>query len=741
MTVTRKLLVPILGFFAVMLLALVAMDVSSVTADIKGRTVDRLDSMYQAFTGLLSEREVFATALSTQVANNTQVQAAFAAGNRGLLTSLTYPSYEAVDKRFDVPQHQFHLPPATSFLRLHRLDKYGDDLSSFRFTVLAANERQEPVSGLEIGRAGLGVRGVVPVFYQDQHIGSVEFGLNVGRTLLQELQEQFGGEWQILLSRGPAEVATFSGATAEASGPIPELLLQSTTLETPLFAPADDYTRALNGEQVFTHISVGTREYDILSVPLLDFSDRVIGVLNIIIDTTDTIEAQRNRTIASVGVIAIALILGGAMLVSITRRVLRPITVLTDAATAVANGDLSHTVQVQSKDEVGALTQAFNTMTAQLRDFITTLEQRVADRTADLEQRSAYLEASTEVSRAATSTLDVERLISRAVDLIRDRFGLYYVGLFLVDESGEWAVLRAGTGEAGQTMLERGHRIKVGEGMIGWSVAHGEVRAASEAGEDAVRLATAELPETRSEAAIPMRSRGRIIGALTVQHTDTGVFGLEFTSVLQTMADQLAVAIDNARLFAEAQEALAAERRAYGDLTSQVWAKMLQSRAGWGYDYTRQSLREAAGDWSPVMVQAAQSGQSVQGDQDGSPVLAVPLKVRGQVVGVLNFGKRSGTSSGERWATAEVELLETLVEQLGVALESARLYQDTQLRAARERLTAEITSRIRETMDVDTVLQTAVREMREALQLHDIVIRMGDAQDADQAREGEEALV
>jgi GAF domain-containing protein len=306
----------------------------------------------------------------------------------------------------------------------------------------------------------------------------------------------------------------------------------------------------------------------------------------------------------------------------------------------------------------------------------------------------------------------------------------------LVDAAREWAVLRAGTGEAGRAMLARGHRIKIGEGMVGWSIAHAQARVALEAGRDAVRLATAELPDTRSEAALPLRSRGQVLGALTVQSTQAGAFDQDTIIALQTMADQVAVALDNARLFTESQAALEAERRVYGDVGRHAWDKLLRARTDWGYRYAHNSIAPAEGDWRAVMRQAARTGQTVQrsprggrtpepsaeGNGAGEPTLAIPLKLRGQVVGVLGF--RWG-ESGERWTTEAVTLLETLAEQLSVALESARLYQDTQRRAEYERLSGEVTARMRETMDVDAVLQTAVHEMRQVLGLAEVEVRLG----------------
>ena len=423
------------------------------------------------------------------------------------------------------------------------------------------------------------------------------------------------------------------------------------------------------------------------------------------------------------------------------RQMLLPIDTLTETATAIAAGDLTHVVPVESEDEIGILARAFNRMTEQLRGFIGGLEQQVADRTRDLEHRSAYLEATAKVGRAAASILDPDALIQEVVDLIRESFGLYYVGLFLVDEAGEWAVLQAGTGEAGRAMLDRGHRIRVGEGMIGWSIAQAQPRVAMEIGEDAVRLATLELPGTRSEGALPLQSRGRVLGALTVQHMEAGAFDPETMAVLQTMADQVAVALDNAHLFAESQEALEATRRAYGESSHRAWTDLLGARPDWGYRYTHQTIAQADGDWQPEMLQAEQSGQTVQGDGDERSTLAIPLKVRDEVVGVLSF--RKDTARGAQaapdaapaeWTSEETALLEAFAAQLEQALESAQLFQATQRSAARDRLLGEIATRMRETLDIETVLRTTVHQVRQALDLPEVVIRLM-APPADPSRE------
>ena len=227
--------------------------------------------------------------------------------------------------------------------------------------------------------------------------------------------------------------------------------------------------------------------------------------------------------------------ISGALLLGVltamaVRQAIAPINSLTETATVIAAGDLSRVAPIESEDEFGVLARTFNHMTEQLLELIGGLEQRVAERTKDLENRSRQLEAAADVGHASSSILDVSELIQTTVELIQERFALYYVGLFLVDEGREFAVLSAGTGEAGKIMLARQHRIPIGEGMIGWTAANGEPRIASDVGDDAIRLATKELPQTRSEAAIPLRSRGQIIGAISVQSSRSDAFDESYNS-------------------------------------------------------------------------------------------------------------------------------------------------------------------------------------------------------------------
>ena len=418
------------------------------------------------------------------------------------------------------------------------------------------------------------------------------------------------------------------------------------------------------------------------------------------------------------GGIALSLVLVALVLYFIVRRtVLGPMGNLLQVTEAVTSGDLTREVIVRSGDEMGQVGVAFNAMTTQLRGLVGELEQRVEERTRDLERHSQYLEAVADVGAEVASIVDPDVLVDRVVELVRERFDLYYVGLFVVDEAGEWAVLRAGSGDAGKRMVAGGHRIKVGEGMIGWSIAQGRDRVAMDAGADAVRLVNPDLPETRSELALPLRSRGRVLGALTVQSREREAFGADTVAALRTMADQVAVAFENAAMFMQTQRALVSERQVYGDRSREAWLQMGRDQAAYSADAT--GVRVAGNAWSPEMVAAGQSGQVVHGGDEAT--IAMPVVVRGEVAGVVRLRKPSNEG---KWTEAEISLMETVIERLGVTLDGARLYRETQITAARERTIAEATTEMREPLELEDVLQTAVREIRSVLDLDELVLKM-----------------
>jgi GAF domain-containing protein len=309
-----------------------------------------------------------------------------------------------------------------------------------------------------------------------------------------------------------------------------------------------------------------------------------------------------------------------------------------------------------------------------------------------------------------------------------------------MDPADEWAVLQAASSEGGQRMLAREHRLRVGvQGIVGDVAARGEPRIALDVGQDAVFFDNPDLPETHSEIALPLRSRGEVIGVLDVQTTEREAFTQEDISVLQTLADQVALAISNARLFYEAQESLAAQQRAYGELTGGAWRELLTEQGDLGFIKQKDLLRPAEGAWSREAVQAAKTGRLMQGahtEDAPAATLAVPIKSGDRVIAVLDAQLSAENTT---WTPDQIALLQSLSEQVSQAMERARLYQDTQRRAARERLTREITDAVQRATDMESLMRIATEELVRVLGGTQGYMRLGVeslAPDNDQ-REGE----
>jgi len=245
----------------------------------------------------------------------------------------------------------------------------------------------------------------------------------------------------------------------------------------------------------------------------------------------------------------------------VTRQITRPIVRLTMRAVEIANGDLEQTVPVDRRDEIGILARAFNIMTAELRALYNGLEQKVAERTTQLREanrrlryRAMQLAVSAEVGRVATSILDLDTLLSRVVELIRDYYRFAYVAIFLLDDTGQWAVLREGSGELGNTLKVKGQWLSVSEpSLVGQVVQKGKPRVLSRT--DIQGGPGSHLPPTHSEAAFPLRIGGRTIGVLDVHSLHADTFDDDDVRVLQGVADQIAIAIENARAYDLEREA------------------------------------------------------------------------------------------------------------------------------------------------------------------------------------------
>jgi GAF domain-containing protein len=372
----------------------------------------------------------------------------------------------------------------------------------------------------------------------------------------------------------------------------------------------------------------------------------------------------------------------------------------------------------------------------------TLLEERASElgrANALLQKRTLQLQTTAQISSAATySVVSPDKLMHEVVDLIHERFDLHYVGLFLTDESGQWASLEVEAGEGSHQMMPEERRVVIDTSTaVGWCIVNAQARIASGveaasfidtltgpmARDQAARL----LSATRSEIALPLRSRGRVIGALDLRSSEPDAFTEEDVPVLQTMADQIAAAIDNAQLFAEAQAHLREVENIQKLRIRDQWAEFLSTYRTPTYERTRAEMPPLSDETVlPEVEQAVQERKAVVksgiGNGSGQAAIVVPIRLRDEAVGVLGL---QDTEGGRQWTDGEIALIEAIADQLALAIENARLLEETQQRAEQERIIADITARVRSSMDPETILQTAVRELGAALGSDRAFIQLG----------------
>ena len=355
-----------------------------------------------------------------------------------------------------------------------------------------------------------------------------------------------------------------------------------------------------------------------------------------------------------------------------------------------------------------------------------------------LQRRTLQLETASQVSQAASSVLDPDELTQQVVDLICEQFELYYVGLFLIGEvnvggsagaTRQKVELQAGTGEAGRQMLAQGYSVEIGDGSaVGQCVARGQAHIALDVGEGAVIFENYLLPQTRSEIALPLRSRGRVLGALDAHSTGGEAFSQEDVAVLQTMADRIAVTIDNAQLFAELRrrlEEMEASQRLYA---REQWADLVPRRVAPVYQRTLPGVEPLADTVLPEV-----EGADGDAGADRSALVA-PVTLRGEIIGALGLQEADG---GRKWAEDEIALVEAVADQMALAIENVRLLEETRQLAGWEQTLSDMTARFTRSLDTETLLQAAIQEIGQLLQMDEVSVHIGTPSEIASAGEGE----
>ena len=332
------------------------------------------------------------------------------------------------------------------------------------------------------------------------------------------------------------------------------------------------------------------------------------------------------------------------------------------------------------------------------------LEKRIGERTQELERKTNLLNAASIVTHQTATLQDLDRLLNRTASLISEQFACYHVGVYLVNQREDYVTLQATSSKEGKKLLEQGYRLRIGaEGIIGYVAAEKKPRISLDAEKDIVLFNSPELAETRSELALPLIAHNRIVGVLDLQSTEVSMFSYDEIEIFQSMADQIAIAIENTRLLYENQLVISQLEIISNEHTRQNWKSKI------------------AGQKQIVQYTATGIHQAEKSSTKGKNILDIPVMLRGQKIGSITLQRKA---EFQKWTAQEESIASEVATQTALALENVRLIESTRERVNREQVISNISNRVRETLDLDIVLRTCAREIQRTLNLQEAEVRL-----------------
>ncbi len=361
-----------------------------------------------------------------------------------------------------------------------------------------------------------------------------------------------------------------------------------------------------------------------------------------------------------------------------------------------------------------------------LEDLAANLEERINERTQELQQvteqtqqRASRLQAISDISQEIVSSITQkpDEVLGRITQIISKKLGYYHVGIFLLDKDEEYAVLRAANSRGGQKMLARRHQLKVGGiGIVGYVTQSGRPRIALDTTTDAVFFNNPDLPETRSEISLPLKYGSTIIGALDVQSSLPNAFKDEDVDTLSALANQIAIVIKNIQT---------AEDAKYGISNRTIKFAQRDIQHGYSFQPDGSIIMTTLPQNNPQLDKAIASGETVvlsAPSKDSQPTIAVPVKFRDQLIGIIHI---ESNETNRNWTEDEVSLVQAISDRAALALENARLLEDSQRRAAKEQAIGEISTKLGATADIEAILRTAVRELGAQISGTQVTVEIG----------------
>ncbi len=414
--------------------------------------------------------------------------------------------------------------------------------------------------------------------------------------------------------------------------------------------------------------------------------------------------------------------------VIVGRIITAPIVDLNQAALQVAGGDFNTTVTTTTRDEIGSLADAFNTMANQVRESMTSLEGLVARRTRSLEIVA-------ELGSRFGTILSLDDLLVEVINQIQDNFDYYHAHIYLLDDAKQNLIMVEGAGQAGVQMKAQGHSIPYNTptSLVARAARLDQIVFIANVREAEDWLPNPLLPNTYAEVAVPISASGQVVGVLDVQEDKIAGLDESDASLLRSLANYVAVGVSNARLFAEVEDELARARAAQQQYVAETWS---QSGRDTEYRYLLAGTtladdniidrleKEATRQNQLALVPVNDQGIfDTDTEIKGPMALVAPIKLQEQTIGTLQF-QNENISQEQRWGDQEMELVQTIIDQVAQSAENLRLFNETRERADYEQLIGEVTQKIRQAPDLTSLTQPAAEAISTVLGVSDGMVQL-----------------